>query len=282
MTSFQLESASRRDAKRIMRLLARRRSHWSDEPGLRQLSSLQIVILQEYIAAREKERHWIELTTLFFMLWATAFYVFMGNYGTAILLFLAEGLFFSAFLNAARQYRYAVYALTQTDDMRVLPTLIQATRHKWGWHPQVRAAILRLLQQVTKEHVGLLDDAAQKRLWQTVFELQVVTKDYDPEPALLTLHALNAIGNQATLVRMKRLVGGSKWLGMDQYILSTAQELIPVMEARLQRQQIPATLLRAAEIPTSQPETLLRAATANACEPTGQLLRASTGEVNEP
>lgn len=201
---------------------------------------------------------------------------------TGLMVLACETPFFILFLVAARQYPYAVYALTQTDDMRVLPTLIQATRQGWGWHPQVRAAILRLLEQVTEEHVGLLNDAAEKRLWKLTMGWQSSNTGYDHEIAISTLRALAAIGNYATLTRIKRYANHSEYYLKEGYVIAAARELTPIMEARLQRQQVPETLLRPADTPTPQPETLLRAAHPATAEPPQQLLRASTAEEREP
>ena len=90
------------------------------------------------------------------------------------------------------------------------------------------------------------------------------------------LRVLAAIGNRATYARMERFAYRSEhWVG-ERYAIASARELLPVMQARLQRQQVPETLLRAANV--AQPDTLLRPAHATTSEPASQLLRASTSE----
>ncbi len=64
-------------------------------------------------------------------------------------------------------------------------------------------------------------------------------------------------------------------------IIAVAQELLPLMETRLKQQEVPDTLLRAADTPASQLETLLRPALVVTPVPPEQLLRASTGEERE-
>ena len=264
-----------------MRLLVRRRSQWAAEPCLSHLSPMQIEALLEYIAHRESERGTLRMYVLMYTALPTIFSLGIGIFQHIWVGLAISVPFFYLLLLVAGEYRYAVYALTQTDDMRVLPTLIQATRHKWGWHPQVRDAILHLLARVTEEHVGLLDDAAQKRLWQAAFEWQTVGENYNHEPALLTLRALAAIGNRATLLRMQRRVHSAMPFHSVPIVVATARELIPAMEARLQWQQAPETLLRAADMPTNAPDMLLRAAHIGTPEPPQQLLRASSGEERE-
>ncbi len=281
MPAIKFNSHPHREAKRIMRLLSRRGWRWADEPLLRQLTPLQIEALQDYIASRAKTHHSLALTARSLVLFALAAGALKGDFALGLWVATCEALLLLPFVLAARQYPYAVYALTQTNDVAALPTLIQATRHTWGRHPQIRAAILRLLEHVTEDHVGLLDDAEQKQLWIINVEMQGLSSTRSSETMLLTLHILAAIGSQTTLTRLKQLAHNSMWLYGGVSALEIVRELISLMEARLKRQQVSETLLRTANTPTNQPDTLLRAAHATTPEPTGQLLRASTGEERE-
>lgn len=281
MSAFKLEPASHREAKRLMRLLARRRSHWPAEPILRQLSPVQVEALQAYIASREKEHRRLALTTLFFMLWALVFGICIGDFKATLFIFVGEGGFFSLFLSAAKQYRYAVYALTQTDDLRVLPALIHATRFTWDDHPEITRAISRLLEHVTEADAGLLNGNAQEWLWRLAVPSLYSDQPFDETLTLRALQALAFIGNRNSLRQMQTLGAAACTYAHHQRISWKARELAPLMEARLQRQEVPETLLRAADISSSQTETLLRAVPATTLEPLRQLLRASTGEKRE-
>ena len=176
------------------------------------------------------------------------------------------------------EWAYSIYALTQTEDVRVLETLILATRYKWGRHPEILNAITRLLEQVTEADAGLLSDRAQQRLWTVGITWQAFAQPYNHARAIRALRALAALGNRATMARMERFAYSSEYFLGERYAKATTRDLLPLIEARLQRQQVPATLLRASDITDAQPDTLLRAVTISAPEPTAQLLRASTSE----
>ncbi len=280
-TTLQRKPKPHQEAKRLMRLLARRRSHWPAEPMLRQLSPVQVEALQAYIAARETEHRRLALTTLFFMLWALVFGICMGDFKATLFIFMGEGVFFSLFLSAAKQYRYAVYALTQTDDLRVLPSLIHATRFTWGDHPEIIRAIGRLLEHVTEADAGLLNATMQARLWNMAIPGLGSGERFDEALALHTLHALALIGNRNSLRQMQQLGAYVYTYAIHQRLIWQAQELAPCMEARLQRQEVDGTLLRAANTPTSAPNTLLRPARVVTPESPEQLLRAGTLEHSE-
>lgn len=187
-----------------------------------------------------------------------------------------------AYINdAVPQYRCAAYALTQTDDLRILPMLLLATRHAWGKHPEVLRAISRLLVQVTEAEVGLLNDKRQERLWRLAVPSLYSAQPFDEALTLRALQALALIGNRNSLRQMQTLGAATCAYAHHQRIIAKARELAPLMEARLQRQEVPETLLRAANTPASQTETLLRAVHATTSESRQQLLRASTGEERE-
>lgn len=176
------------------------------------------------------------------------------------------------------EWAYTVYALTQTEDVRALETLILATHYKWGRDRAVLSAINRLLEQVTEEHIGLLSDRAQKRLWTIGIAQRTLAGAYPSQVTVYVLRTLAAVGNQATMARMERFATRSEYYSGERYAIAAAQELLPLMKERFQRQSVPQTLLRASDARSTQPDTLLRAVHISTPEPTSQLLRASTTE----
>ncbi len=265
------------EAKWLMRLVARSKN-WPAEPALRQLTPMQIEALQEYIAARNKQQQKLGVFALLVAVLPLALLTFDTAYMIWQIVFVAA-LFQYATLNyAVVQNRHAVYALTQTDDLRALPTLILATKYKYNAHPQIRSAILRLLPHVTQEQAGLLNNAAQEQLWMiaTKHYGSLLHTEYEITPH--AVRALAAVGNYAMLTRMKQFVSRSRRFNYEQKLRIMIQDVLPIMEARLERQQVPETLLRAADVPASAPDTLLRPTFAAPPEPAEQLLRASRSE----
>lgn len=268
-------------AEELIEALRRRKADWPSEPGLQNIgprTTDELLDIVSHEKAQYGQDQWGAVFVLLLVLFATGI-----AYAKQTMLPLVPAFaLLSAILGKSKdKQRYAVYALACTDDLRVLQTLILATRSSWGCHPQVIAAIERLLKQVTVEHVGLLNSDAQYRLG----ELAVTPIEYQTyynEPlAMRTLHALTAIGNRDTLVRMQHLARQTAKRSAHGRIIEAVQELLPIMEARLKLQEIPDTLLRAADTPTSTSETLLRPALVVTPEPPEQLLRASMGEERE-
>jgi hypothetical protein len=181
-----------------------------------------------------------------------------------------------------RKLPYMVYALTQTDDVRVLETLIVATHYKWGRHPEVIKAVNRLLEQVTEADAGLLNDRAQERLWTIGIAPQTLSDAYDPQTATVALQALAAVGNHATLTRMEQYVAPSLYSVGERHSIDAVRRALPIIQARLKRRQDHETLLRAADVTDVQNHLLLRTVQTPVVEPPHELLRPPTAERPEP
>lgn len=268
-------------AEELIEALRRRKDDWHSEPGLQNIGPRTTDELLDIIRY-EKSRAGQELCVvlLLFVLLPISAGIALYHHNPAPLVPLVC-LCPLMIVKPNVRLRYAVYALSQTNDLRVLQTLILATRSSWGCHPQVIAAIERLLKQVTTEHAGLLNSDAQYRLRALALPTFDYYIPYNEPLALQTLHVLTAIGNRDTFVWIQQLTCQPALRNAHKRIVAVAQELLPLMETRLKLQEIPDTLLRAADTPTSQPETLLRPALVVTPEPTEQLLRASTGEERE-
>ena len=270
------EQAQRQKAKPLVDKLAAMKENWFSEPSLRHLSPRMVDALITYIETDVKglaRTKWTCLTLLLLLLPFALANSSSVIYLTAAGCLACWGICFV--FGPTMMPQPAVHALTQTDDLRVLPTLILATRHSGAQNAYVYDAIFRLLDQVTEEHIGLLNDDAQQHLWEIMRTRHIVTDYSDRELTLRTLRALAAIGNHNILARIKWIAWPSIYPNVDRWLIDEARELIPVMEARLQRQQVPETLLRAADVPPATPDVLLRPAHAAMPEPAQQLLRAS-------
>ncbi len=268
-------------AKELIRRLHHLKRDWPSEPELYELDPRTITALLEYIATEETLRPKIAGYLLIFF---GAFAIFLGCASLVAALFpisMALVLLGAFIYDPGPGQRLATYALTQTDDLRVLPALIQGTRFAWGKHPEVIRAITRLLEHVREADAGLLNGRMQEMLWRLAVPSLYSGEHFDETLPLRTLQALALIGNRNSLRQMQALGATICTYAQHQRISWKALELAPIMEARLLRQEVPETLLRAADMPTSQPETLLRATHPTNTERPQQLLRASQSEQEE-
>lgn len=278
MPNSKPDKASRMEALRLTKHLARLKADWASEPLLSELPPRLIAALQYEIAEADFSRStlgslgWI----VFACVWGIAtVYHYGWVWYLALILVLIFG--FMRSRNAQTQ-RYAVYALTQTNDVFVLPTLIKATQQPLGRDPAVIAAIHRLLQQVTETDSGLLNREAQETLWNMAVLPLTLRNNADEAFAFSALQALAHIGDRETLTAMQQIAGHSAVYPAEHRLNERTRKLVLLMEARLQRQEVPQTLLRASGRPDATPDTLLRAHAAPASEPPQQLLRASASD----
>ena len=278
MSRFPQPPAWQSEAERLIVRLRRRKSQWAGEPSLHNLTPRTIDKLLEIVdRAAEVHTHntWgigVTLSLMLVFCWRSR-----PEY-MALPVTIGLALLCAIWLSSGARPRYAVYALTRANDVRVLPTLIWARRFPWGKRREVRHAIEHLLMQVTEDHAGVLSLADQKALWNVAIPSFLGNDAFYEVLALRTLQAIAKIGNAEMLTRMRRLAGTPVvWL-RHQPVKWAAQDLVPVMEERLQRQEVPETLLRASAAANATPDTLLRAAYPTTTEPETQLLRASTSE----
>ena len=287
------EALDNGEARQLVDRLSALKAEWPSEPSLRTLSPRIVdAFIKRFAEIESRTLPAIRMGKLFYTLVPLGSAILVMCipglpwhirllFTTAMLVLALGGLrFFWRALHRVpcENWAYNVYALTQTDDVRVLETLILATRYKWGRHSEVIKAINRLLEQVTEADVGLLSDRAQRRLWTVGVTWQTFVEPYNHEGAIRALRALAAVGNRATYARMERFIYRSEYFFGERYAIAAARDLLPLMNVRLEHQQVPATLLRASDVTNAQSDTLLRAGTAATPEPTTQLLRASTSE----
>jgi hypothetical protein len=271
-------SVTQKEANKLIRRLAHRRSDWPSKSSLRDLDPPIVDALLKIIAGWECTRT-VSRAALLSPLLIFLLGMYFGSFAAPCLhLAFICLLVFTIQPYIAVQQRYAVYALTQTDDIRVLPTLIQSTRYAWGKHPHILYAIQRLLKQVTEEHVGLLNWDTLNRLSSLAIDPISEGSAFDYDLALVTLNAFAKFGGDRELRDVKAVARLTAYDAEQRKIVHIAQELMPEMAARLQRQQVPQTLLRASAATPALPDTLLRATHATTPEPPQQLLRASTSE----
>ena len=275
LSKSALQPAGTPDVWPLINRLGHLKRDWPGETALRRLDSRTIEALLQFILAQDKARltaYWPIILLMLFGVLILAMVLHVFTLGILIPILLCSLLLHH---EPSRLQRIATYALTQNNDVRVLPALIKATRQEWGRHPEVFRALERLLKLVREEHFGLIDAARQNQLWFLAVAPLEYSQHYNEPLALDALRALARIGNAGILIKMQRLAEQTARREPHRRVIKAARELAPLMETRLERQKVPQTLLRAADMPTSQPETLLRPACAADAEPAEQLLRAS-------
>lgn len=99
--------------------------------------------------------------------------------------------------------------------------------------------------------------------------------------AISTLRALAAMGNYASCTRLEQYALLPPTCIDERPVIVVAQELLPVMKARLQRQQGSATLLRASDVTAIQNHLLLRTVQTAVSEPSQELLRSLAADYPE-
>lgn len=271
------DKASRMEALRLAKRLVRLKSDWASEPTLAYLPPHIVAALQHGI----EEAAAVRATLAWGGLVAGVLLTFgFSSHHTALAvaaLFACGLLFARMTVHVEQMQRCMVYALTQTQNVAVLPTLIKATHHAWGRTPAVLAAIRRLLEQVTEEDIGLLNRDEQEILWTLAVLPLTLRNNADEAFGFSALQAFARIGDGETLTAMRRIANRSAVYPAEHRLNAQVQALILQMETRIQRQQSLQTLLRASDTPDMRPDTMLRAHTSPASEPQ-QLLRAGLAE----
>ena len=288
LTEFS-EALAHEEATRLIARLSALKSEWLSEPSLPSLSPRTVEALmqhgEEIDRILQQATDWEELFTALLLLVSGCVTVFIPDIpiwfrATSLICVAMPALYSLIFawrglhsLLKNWKWIYAVYALTQAEDVRVLETLILATHYKWGRHPEIIKAINRLLDQVTETDMGLLSDRAQVKLWAIGITRMTLSPSHDPVVTTRVLRALAAVGNHATYTRLERYASRPPNFIDERPVIAVAQELLPVMKARLQRQQGSTTLLRASDVTAIQNHLLLRTVQTPVSEPPQELLR---------
>ncbi len=280
MSNLTPDAATEQEVRQLLKRLARLKRKWPSEPALRDLSPQMVEGLQAYANRFVQSTGYIQL-----VMGALMLFYFIGKdieapgfLLTPAFICLVVGI--ALWFLRERQRWLCIYALTQTEDLRVLPTLIIATLDRSRTRNGLVQAITRLLPQVTEAHVGLLDREAQERLW--YFAVAPIRYESGDEAlAVSALRTLARIGNREMLTKMRYFARSNTSYAAYSRVNVLINQLTPIMTARLQRQEVPATLLRPSDTPTAYSEILVRPATSAIAESAEQLLRAANSETSE-
>jgi hypothetical protein len=169
---------------------------------------------------------------------------------------------------ATRKLREAVQMLVQSDDVRVIGSLLEArrVREQVTRNAAVRG-LTRLLCEVGPEHYDLLDGSERYLLHRTLCVKE-------PELSLSALKALRYVGNRNSLWYVKRCESkppSSK--GGSTLIHEAAVEARRCINERVQLEHTGQSLLRPAGCTEPPTADLLRAVEGAGLQPEAQLLR---------
>lgn len=163
--------------------------------------------------------------------------------------------------------------LTFYNDIRAVGPLAEALEYRdVDLREQAKIALIRLLPRLQASDAVLFTTEQRNRLYRAL-------NSPDVEFVLAILKALEQIGDAKALPYVEKLASGGDAANGEERVRRAAQACLPYLRERAERET--PTLLRAASVVESAPNSLLRpAAAGNDAEPE-QLLRASAGQTDE-
>jgi HEAT repeat protein len=181
---------------------------------------------------------------------------------------------------ASQLHKNAVSLLAKHEDLRAIGPLADALDIEDG---DIRAvcseALVRLLPRLKSSDSHLLSNDQRENLY---LVLKRANLKKDSELIIAILQAMQQVGDEAALphvVQLSQLKNDSE---AGQRVREAAQACLPYLQERVERARQAGTLLRPADAPSSQPETLLRPAPGAACTDPELLLRPSSLGNSEP
>ena len=148
----------------------------------------------------------------------------------------------------------ALKLLEELQDIRAVPGLVSAIENSFGAKAQaLRSLLTQLLPQLTSADAGLLNRSHLAVLRR---ELELEQYNTTLEYSLAIVSALSHIGNQETAQRLQELIKRGAITERQQFIRQAAEQSLPILEARLAREQVSGTLLRASEASPNTTELL--------------------------
>ena len=167
-----------------------------------------------------------------------------------------------------RMQKRAAEALANYDDARVIGPLAEGLELDDNYTRGVAAAALRrLLPRVRASDAGLVSREHLQKLY------RALSSD-DLNLVLAVLHGLEQIGDEEAIPHVEKLTTRPAFSQAERNVRAAANDCLPGLQARLGRQGVGATLLRAASSPVGDEEDLLRPAARSALSSGEPLLRA--------
>ena len=184
----------------------------------------------------------------------------IGGFGYPI--WMAAAALAATFAPTKLQKR-AARALSESDDIRAVPLLIEALDKQDGaTRAAAVKALTRLLPQLHASHDDSLTDAHLNIL------LAQMAKADDKELTSASLKALTQIGDERFLELVKSWSEGKGAAKKNAQLRDSAKDVLPYLEERIEKQKAGKTLLRAASADSADSDSLLRpAATAPESQP---------------
>jgi hypothetical protein len=223
------------------------------------------------------------------------------------------GIFVSAYMALpTRLQKQTAAMLMGIDDLRAIGPLIDVLRNRHtAESTQVRSLLLPMLQRLRASDVALIEDRHREYFHYVLkhWEHFQLGPQYGTEYIVAVLTALQQVGNGGDLPYVERIAYPDRtlhaalgfhwlwkgynsafkllligqWRGIDKpRIVQAAQECLPYLQLKDERQQVSNSLLRASDPGNSTSDSLLRPAGSAATSEPDQLLRSSPSTETEP
>ncbi len=240
---------------------------------------------KNYINHHNTWSYSIEIILWPFILWLTVTLGISIKH-TPLIVFLPELILTQLILSkySSRFTRQAKYpyviaaALSKYDDKRIIGPIAEVfmvDKYRLNRTGAIKnedyiQVLIKLLQEIKSE--SDLDLTVNQ-----IECLNLALGDGSNNLTIAILHALPFIGNERSLTVVKQL---SRRIirTRNQDILSAVNACVPLLEARVARLNVPATLLRPSSLLTENSESLLRPTTSSPDNAPEELLRASAAE----
>ncbi len=215
------------------------------------------------------------VTLLIFLLFTTLVSGKANIGGFGYPMWMAAAALAATFAPTGLQKR-AARALSETDDIRAVPLLIETLdKQDSATRSSAVKALTRLLPQLRANHDDMLTDAHLNTL------KEQMAKAEDKEFTGASLKALTQIGDERFLDLVKSWSDGKGAGKKNTQIRESSRETLPYLEERIERQKAGKTLLRATSADLANSDSLLRPAASAPESPPETLLRSADSDSPE-
>jgi hypothetical protein len=178
----------------------------------------------------------------------------------------------SAAFAASQAQKRVTKELAEFEDIRSVGPLAEALEYQDRELKAIaESKLTRLLPRLRASDASLLDEEQRKCLYRAL-------RGRDTNLILAVLKALEQIGDEQAVPFVQKLANGEGLAARNSGIRAAAQECLPALQERAERERASRELLRAASASDTPSDVLLRPAGGTIEADPQQLLRASGAE----
>jgi hypothetical protein len=235
-----------------------------------QVDSL-LAVLAEERRKRRIRRRWITGGLLAWIAFMLALAIFLKDFASLNSLGWMSGVISAAYAASQAQKR-VTKELAEFEDIRSVGPLAEALEYQdRALKAIAEDKLKRLLPRLQASDAGLLDEEQRKCLYRAL-------RGRDTNLILAVLKALEQIGDEQAVPFVQKLANGEGLAARYSGIREAAQECLPALQQRAERERSRQTLLRAASASDTPSDMLLRPASGALEADPQQLHRASGAE----